>query len=101
VRPEHIRVLRQQETGLGRSDDARLIQQSGGGVAEAVEPSLGDRNRRASLLAAPDLTAQPGRVIHDAYANAAFGGSASSGNSCRPRPDDDDVERKKAIIHRK
>src|SRR5207253_3039048 len=80
-------VFGQKRTGLGEGDDSGAIQQRSAAVAEALEPapSLAWERRSAGALAAPNLTADPGRFIDDCHLGATFGGGASgsqSGGSC-------------------
>src|SRR5262245_54094792 len=83
-----------------RRDDTCLVQQGRAAIAEAFDPFLRLRNGGARLLTAPDLAAEPGRIIEHSDALAARGGSACGSEAGRAGTDHHDIKFKSCAGHR-
>ena len=82
----------EQHAGPRRGDRAGAIEQRGAAATETFQPLAGLGNRRALLLAAPNLSAEPRGVVEHGDAAAAFGGNAGGGEPGWSGADDDDLE---------
>ncbi len=92
----------QQQPGFGLSKHRRFRQQHSARTTESGKPLARARVAvfRVVLIAAPDLTPEPGRFVSQRDAPTALGRDGCRRQPGRARTDHDDIEGESAISHR-